>query len=450
MALNKVPYVDGVTVITAENLNDIQDAIIALENAPAQGLTEDMKQALLQIARKVAYIDDQGQTYYDDLYDAFYPPKTVVLLTAVFEQGSTVIYDDTALDDLKQYLNVTAKYDDNTTAILPDGAYTLSGLLEAPISTVTVLYSGVSTTFSVYVTERPTLNSITAVYTQSGMVYTHDTLDSLKADLVVTAVYSDSSTQTVAAEDYTLHGTLAVGTSIITVSYGGKTTTFSVTVTAGVPADYTVYDWVKYARTDTSSKPKAQWLQLKKYADLNAMSTEFKAEPFEYTGTQPAFMGIRSTSGSSSSFAFYNSTTGALGYHIHGTDSNERPQMDFGVPNTIKVTNAASSPSTLQLNDNAIITVPWANSNVLNLGLVLFANPIGDANANFNTKIRIGNIKFFDLNNNLVGNYFPVVRKSDNCIGMYDAVEGIFYTSSTASYSTIDNSNCLYAVGNWS
>lgn len=33
MALNKVTYVNGETVITAENLNEIQDAIIALENA---------------------------------------------------------------------------------------------------------------------------------------------------------------------------------------------------------------------------------------------------------------------------------------------------------------------------------------------------------------------------------------------------------------------------------
>ena len=230
MALQKVDYVNQVTVITAENMNDIQDAIIALEETPAQGLTEDMKQALLQIARKVAYIDDQGQTYYDDLYDALYPPKTVVLITAVFAQGSTVIYDDTALDDLKQYLTVTAKYDDNTTAVLADNAYTLSGLLEAGTSTVTVAYNGLTTTFTVNVTARPTLSSISATYTQSGTVYDTDALDSLKADLVVTAVYSDSSTQTVPAADYTLYGTLVEGTSTITVSYGGKTTTFTVTV----------------------------------------------------------------------------------------------------------------------------------------------------------------------------------------------------------------------------
>lgn len=230
MSLNKVNYVDGVTVITAQNMNDIQEAIISLEETPQQGLTDAMKQALLQLAQKVAYIDDKGQTYYDDLYNALYPPKTVVSITAVFEQGSTVIYDDTALNDLKQYLTVTAKYDDNTTAILPDASYTLSGLLEAGTSTVTVTYNSVTTTFTVSVTARPTLSSITATYTQSGTVYDTDTLDSLKADLVVTAVYSDSSTQTLAADAYTLSGTLAEGTSTITVSYGGKTASFDVTV----------------------------------------------------------------------------------------------------------------------------------------------------------------------------------------------------------------------------
>lgn len=39
MALNKVIYVDGETVITAENLNDIQDAIIDLEQSG--GITVD-------------------------------------------------------------------------------------------------------------------------------------------------------------------------------------------------------------------------------------------------------------------------------------------------------------------------------------------------------------------------------------------------------------------------
>lgn len=74
------------------------------------------------------------------------------------------------------------------------------------------------------------LVSISAVYTQSGTVYDTDSLDSLRADLVVTATYNNGDVRTVS--DYVLSGTLAVGTSTITVSYGGKTTTFDVTVSA--------------------------------------------------------------------------------------------------------------------------------------------------------------------------------------------------------------------------
>ena len=37
MALTKINYVSGKTVITAENLNEIQDAIIALEDAGDDG-----------------------------------------------------------------------------------------------------------------------------------------------------------------------------------------------------------------------------------------------------------------------------------------------------------------------------------------------------------------------------------------------------------------------------
>ena len=198
---------------------------------PMDLMSDDVKQALLEFAEEAAYAYPTGMAIYTRLYNAFYPPKTVVLITAVFEQGSTVIYDDTSLDDLKQYLQVTAKYDDNTTSILADNAYTLSGLLEAPSSTVTVLYSGVSTTFSVAVTARPTLSSISAVYTQSGTVWSDDTLDSLKPGLVVTAAYTDGTTETVDSADYTLSGTLNSATSTITVSYGGKTTTFTVAVT---------------------------------------------------------------------------------------------------------------------------------------------------------------------------------------------------------------------------
>lgn len=77
----------------------------------------------------------------------------------------------------------------------------------------------------------PDIVSISAVYTQSGTVYYTDALNSLKSDLVVTATYSDSSTSILEDTDYTLSGSLTVGTSVITVTCEEKTTTFNVTVT---------------------------------------------------------------------------------------------------------------------------------------------------------------------------------------------------------------------------
>jgi len=75
------------------------------------------------------------------------------------------------------------------------------------------------------------LASISVVYTQSGQVYATDLLDSLKSDLVVTAINHDSSQYIVPASEYTLSGTLVAGTSTITVTYKGKTATFAVNVT---------------------------------------------------------------------------------------------------------------------------------------------------------------------------------------------------------------------------
>jgi hypothetical protein len=292
----------------------------ALDNLPqGQGVSDDLKAALLQLAQKVAYIDDQGQTYYDDLYDALYPEKTLLSITANFQQGQAVVYNTDSLDSLKQYLTVTAVYDDASTETVPSSAYTLIGTLTTGTSVITVTYEGKTDAFNVTVTAAPmsfavtntltgcttsnsatsvlentsytavitassgytlvgatvsitmggqdittsaysggiisvnnvtgalviavsavavVLNSISAVYTQSGTVYDTDSIDSLKDDLVVTAHYSDSSTQTVPAADYTLSGTLTAGTSTITVSYGDKTATFEVSVDSA-----TIFEW---------------------------------------------------------------------------------------------------------------------------------------------------------------------------------------------------------------
>lgn len=228
--------VDGLPV---EQLGyTIYDLMDAAQTISGSGLTEDIKQALLDCFAHVAWTDEHGQDYYDALEEALYPPANLVSISAVYTQSGTV-YPTTSLDDLEEDLVVTATYSDSSTETVT--TYTLSGTLSVGTSTITVTYEGKTTTFTVTVTAVPTLSSITAVYTQSGTVYDTDSLDSLKTDLVVTATYSDSSTATVPGTDYTLSGTLAEGTSTITVTYEGKTDTFTVTVTEAPPAP--LHDW---------------------------------------------------------------------------------------------------------------------------------------------------------------------------------------------------------------
>lgn len=192
------------------------------------GLSNTAKQALLACFEKVAWVDDQGQTYYDALYNALYPRPTSI--TAVFTQGGATIYDTQTIDDLKQYLVVNAVFEDGTEHTVAD--YTLSGTLTPGTSVITVTYDRCTTTFNVDVTEN--FGYITVEYTQSGTVYDSDTLDDLKDDLVVTYFESQQVQQGVVLndEDYTLSGTLEAGTSTITATYLGLTDTFSVTVAA--------------------------------------------------------------------------------------------------------------------------------------------------------------------------------------------------------------------------
>ncbi len=93
-----------------------------------------------------------------------------------------------------------------------------------------------------------TLSSISATY--SGGDVAVGTAVTALTGIVVTAHYSDGSTATVTG--YTLSGTIAEGSNTVTVSYGGKTTTFSVTgIAESSGADtgwtanvaYTNYNW---------------------------------------------------------------------------------------------------------------------------------------------------------------------------------------------------------------
>lgn len=82
--------------------------------------------------------------------------------------------------------------------------------------------------------------SISVTYTQAHTVYENSNFNILKLDLKVNATYSNGFVRELSDTEYTLSGTLAVGTSTMTVACGNATSTFTVTVTEPIPM---LYEW---------------------------------------------------------------------------------------------------------------------------------------------------------------------------------------------------------------
>ena len=138
-----------------QELSDLKSQI-----AQSTGMSAEFKQALETLLAKVAYIDEDGQTYLDALHTAMYPPANLSSISAVYTQSGTV-YDTASLDDLKSDLVVTAHYDNGTSEIV--SAYTLSGVLAEGSQTITVAYGGKNATFTVEVTHARPLTYFIAI-----------------------------------------------------------------------------------------------------------------------------------------------------------------------------------------------------------------------------------------------------------------------------------------------
>lgn len=438
-----MPYIKNTwaagDVITAAKLNHMEGGIEA--NDQKEAITDDLKAALLQIATKVAYVDADGEEYYQDLYDALYPPKTLASISAVYTQSGTV-YPTTSLDSLKADLVVTAFYTDSTSETVT--TYTLSGTLAVGTSTVTVSYNGKTATFDVTVTAAPTVESISATYTQSGTIYDTDTLDSLKADLVVTATYTDSSTATVPSADYTLSGTLTEGTSTITVTYEGKTTTFNVTVSDSIPAGYTVYDYVTLTANGSG-------IGIHTNIQMNTDYT-FETEVL-YTSTTASsatnLFGTRIGGNGAKQFAvFVTPSSGKLGYWVDNTDTtktsnpfsaNTRLTLKYlpvGKGTTYPSQNVISVNGTECETGNTSTGVAFSSW----LGFFLYAISDSALSGNYLSNIgqTIGHTVIKDASGTIIHDLVAVSNGTN--IGYFDKKTASLYLANDPS---------KFAVGNW-
>lgn len=343
-------------------------------------LSDAAKQALLNLLSHVAYTDEHGQDYLDDLEAELFRTVDLVSISAVFNQGQNIIYDTDSLDTLKQYL-------------------------------------------------------------------------------VVTATYDDSSTRTVPAANYTLSGALTEGTSTITVSYGGKTATFDVTVTHSlVPAGYTAYDYVRYTGTSKTTAVRDEFILTKKFDNVQNLKIDFDFMPkvAQEGGTAQLIGSADGNSGNNGKVAIYGRTdTKRISCFNRGVALalNDIPNMVVNTMCHITVNPNDNGKSSLTV-DELSVSETWGGSYVsLNNEISYFGTVVPEA-LQSNTQtisnfVAIGILRLHDLTNVLVGEYTPCVRDADNVIGIYDAVEGVFHTAQTAKYATIGDADCVYAVGNW-
>lgn len=291
------------------------------------------------------------------------------------------------------------------------------------------------------------LSYITAEYSQGGTIYDTDTLNDLKSDLVVTAHYDDLTTDTITT--YALSGTLEEGTSTITVTYMGKTTTFDVTVThSPVPAEYTPLD---YLSSNTSETPSAQALLTTPFIRTDFPSSD--TDIFNYTlklvyecnfntvagipfggrnaNSNSATRGCVLYLGDSDTITNYGNKSGQTAVIRTATgvavSTNEKHTFVF---NKGKVTLdgesfiATDATSAVQLS-----TYKWNLFGRNNGG----SDTVSDTGGALSPMIgKIYEFSLTDGNGDYVFNFEPCKRKADNVYGMYETVSETFYTSANA------------------
>ena len=228
-----------------DELSDVKSDLAELEGG---GVPTTVRQALKTLLESAAYADT-GLTDEMAVISSWASAVTAITLnqSSISISGATT----SQLVATTTPTGGTVTWSSSNTAVATVSSSGLVTGVSNGTATITATSGNVSATCSVTVSGIATLSSISASYTQTGTIYDTDELDDIltAGSLVVTATYSDSSTEIVPSTDYTLSGTLTEGTSTITVSYNGKTTTFAVTVTHnaqewtdGVPYSF---EWVE-------------------------------------------------------------------------------------------------------------------------------------------------------------------------------------------------------------
>lgn len=244
---------DNTKAAPAGMVGELKSEIDQLKQAgtgSGSGVTVAQSNSLWAIIQKAAFAEALTDEELNDFKTAWGITTENIPATGITLDKSTLSFTDSATQTLIATIEPSNSTDKVTWESSDAGIATVSGGVVTPISngscTITAKAGSYSATCAVTVDiaeeGQVTLTSISATYT-GGDVAVGTALTDL-IGITVTGIYSDGSTSAITG--YTLSGTIAEGSNTITVSYGGKTTTFTVTgvvesgggeVTAELPTD---------------------------------------------------------------------------------------------------------------------------------------------------------------------------------------------------------------------
>ena len=249
------------------------------------------------------------------------------------------------------------------------------------------------------------LVSITAAYDQDRPIYDTDSLDLVRLDLIVTANYSDGTSEVVT--NYTLSGTLVAGqTCEITVSYGGKTATINVVVMS-LPGEYQAVEYIEATGT--------QYIVLDSNfgqapGRLSAVIECSGTITNQVQGVLSVCDGLGQWFGLPASHAFGFGST-AYFTTVDNTELHTY-SVEFGIENATATCDGE--------------TITRSVGTVQNGNLILFGIASDVIKYLASAKIAACEIT---VDGQLAYNLVPCYKKSDGTIGMYDIIGNTFYTN---------------------
>lgn len=309
-----------------QDISKLSDEIANLkDNGTGSGTNTAQANSLWSIIQKSAFAEALTDEELNNFKTAWGITTETVPATGITLNKTTLSFTDSATQTLIATVEPSNSTDSVTWETSDAGIATVSSGVVSPVSngscTITAKAGSYSVSCEVTVNvseEIVTLQSISATYT-GGEVATGTALTDLTG-ITVTATYSDGSTKNVTG--YTLSGEILECENTITVSYGGKTTTFTVTGIAESSGDAELPTDGLYGFFDLRNPQKivAEW--------------HTAVEPLQGSGVGKTYL---TTTNNDSSFDEYGLVAGQLWLCDANVYGKEADSKDLGTEFSICV-----------------------------------------------------------------------------------------------------------------